>query len=327
VIKAPTATTTGSAVQTVSNVAVFDTTKVNVVPTTASASTTTGALVVGGGVGIGGNVYAGGLISATGNITGNYILGNGALLTGVITSVANINSGNSNVTVVSSGGNVTVGVGGTSNVAVFAATGEYITGVLSASGNVTSGNILTAGLISAGGNITGGNLSVGTGAVTLGSIINANGKGVGNIGSTSNYFNTVFAKATSAQYADVAERYQADAFYDPGTVIVFGGDNEVTQSTQSHDPRIAGVVSTNPAYLMNSGDDRVNSTMVALLGRVPCRVVGTIRKGDLLTSSHIPGVAAKYNIDQYAPGVVVGKALENYSSESPGTIEVVIGRL
>jgi hypothetical protein len=110
-------------------------------------------------------------------------------------------------------------------------------------------------------------------------------------------------------------------------VIVFGGDNEVTQSTQSHDPRIAGVVSTNPAYLMNSGDDRINSTMVALLGRVPCRVVGTIRKGDLLTSSHIPGVAAKYNIDQYAPGVVVGKALENYSSESPGIIEVVIGRL
>jgi hypothetical protein len=84
-------------------------------------------------------------ISTAGNITGGYILGNGALLTGVITSVANINNGTSNVTVVSSGGNVTVGVGGTSNVAVFATTGEYVTGEISASGNVTGGNLITTG--------------------------------------------------------------------------------------------------------------------------------------------------------------------------------------
>jgi len=83
------------------------------------------------------NTNVTGYLSATGNLTGNYILGNGALLTGVITSVANINNGTSNVTVVSSGGNITVGVGGTGNVAVFASTGEYITGLLSASGNVT----------------------------------------------------------------------------------------------------------------------------------------------------------------------------------------------
>jgi hypothetical protein len=85
----------------------------------------------------GGNVLTDGVVSATGNVTGNYFLGNGALLTGVITSVANINNGTSNVTVVSSGGNVTVGVGGTANVAVFDTTGEYVTGVVSASGNVT----------------------------------------------------------------------------------------------------------------------------------------------------------------------------------------------
>ena len=86
-----------------------------------------------------GNILTGGLVSATGNISGNYILGNGALLTGVITSVANINSGTSNVTVVSSGGNVTVGVGGISNIAVFATTGAYITGEVGATGNI-SGN-------------------------------------------------------------------------------------------------------------------------------------------------------------------------------------------
>ena len=108
--------------------------------------------------------YVTGLISATGNIvssgnvSGTYILGNGALLTGVITSVANINLGTSNVTVVSSGGNVTVGVGGTSNVVVWATTGEYVTGLISATGNVIGGNINTGAQVSATGNITGGNI-------------------------------------------------------------------------------------------------------------------------------------------------------------------------
>ena len=121
----------------------------------------------------GGNVLTGGLISAVGNVSGNYILGNGALLTGVITSVANINNGTSNVTVVSSGGNITVGVNGTSNVAVFADTGEYITGVVSASGNVTGGNILTGGLISSTGTITGSSL-LGTVASLSGNITGGN---------------------------------------------------------------------------------------------------------------------------------------------------------
>ena len=80
-----------------------------------------------------------GYLTASGNVTGNYILGNGALLTGVITSVANINSGTSNITVVSPGGDITVGVGGTSNVAVFSSTGQNVTGYLTASGNIKIG--------------------------------------------------------------------------------------------------------------------------------------------------------------------------------------------
>jgi hypothetical protein len=130
----------------------------------------------------GGNVLTGGVVSATGNVTGNYVLGNGALLTGVITSVANINSGTSNVTVVSSGGNITVGVGGTSNVAVFATTGEYVTGVVSASGNVTGGNVLTGGIISSTGNITGGNLSGTSIAGTLTTAAQTNITSVGTLG-------------------------------------------------------------------------------------------------------------------------------------------------
>ena len=116
----------------------------------------------------GGNILTTGFVSATGNVTGNYILGNGALLTGVITSVANINNGNSNVTVVSSGGNVTVGIGGTANVAVFATTGEYVTGVLSASGNITGGNVITAGQVSAVGNVSVGNANAVTWANATG---------------------------------------------------------------------------------------------------------------------------------------------------------------
>jgi len=123
----------------------------------------TGGLVTATGNLIGGNILTAGIVSAIGNVTGNYFIGNGACLTGVETSLANINNGNSNVTVIANS-NVTVNIGGTSNVAVFATTGEYITGLLSASGNITGGNLTTAGLISSTGtitsaaNITGGNI-------------------------------------------------------------------------------------------------------------------------------------------------------------------------
>jgi hypothetical protein len=133
-------------------------------------------------------VVSNGLISAVGNVSGNYILGNGSQLTGISINPSNIASGTSNVQIVSAGGNATVNIGGTSNVAVFATTGEYITGVLSASGNVTGGNILTAGAISATGtlsvsgnttvaNVSAGNISAGN--VTTGGIVSAAGNVTG----------------------------------------------------------------------------------------------------------------------------------------------------
>jgi hypothetical protein len=128
--------------------------------------------------------------------------------------------------------------------------------------------------------------------------------------------------ATSARYADLAENYSSDEDYSPGTVVVFGGDKEITQSTTYMDRRLAGVISTNPAYLMNAGAEGLP---VALQGRVPCKVVGKIEKGDMLVSSAIPGVAAA----TYSPemGTVIGKALENYDSQEVGIIEVVVGRV
>jgi hypothetical protein len=129
----------------------------------------------------------------------------------------------------------------------------------------------------------------------------------------------------NANYADVAERYLADADYPVGTVLVIGGDKEVTQSNTAGQTSIAGTVSENPGVLMNRGLEGEHVAAVALLGRVPCRVVGVINKGDLLMSSDFPGVACK--LENYTPGCVIGKALESYSNNTEGTIEIMVGRL
>lgn len=147
---------------------------------------------------------------------------------------------------------------------------------------------------------------------------------VGNIGSSSSYFNRVFAQTTSAVYADLAENYVADAWYAPGTVLQFGGDYEVTISS-NETTRVAGVVSTAPAYLMSSTLNGANIAPIALQGRVPCRVIGTVSKGDMLTSSDIPGVAKTSTNPKF--GSIIGKSLENFTSNNIGIIEIVVGRL
>ena len=158
----------------------------------------------------------------------------------------------------------------------------------------------------------------------LTAIANGGTNGVGNIGASGAGFNTVFAKSTSAQYADLAENYTSDNKYDPGTVVVFGGSKEVTASITSHDPSVAGVVSTNPAYLMN---DTVDGAAVALQGRVPCRVLGPIAKGDRVVSSDVPGVAERLNMVKYQPGCIIGKSLETIETNTIQIIEVVVGRV
>jgi hypothetical protein len=326
-------------------------------------------------------VFVGNSISAVGNVTGNYILGNGALLTGVITSVANINNGTSNVTVVSSGGNVTVGVGGTGNVAVFSTIGvevsgnvtggnlisttsgqistngnvtggnfftgglivatgnvtggNFVTGGtvsasgnLSAVGNITGGNITTAGLVTATGNITGGNITT-AGILTVNSggaitaIVNGGANATGNIGSSSSYCNQVFATATTALYADLAEKYLADADYEAGTVVSFGGGAEVTMSNSPGDTKIAGVVSQEPAYKMNAGLQGEYAVYVALVGRVPVKVSGPVSPGDLMISDGNGRAVASASPQL---GSVIGKALGS-NQDSNNVIEIVVGRL
>jgi hypothetical protein len=132
--------------------------------------------------------------------------------------------------------------------------------------------------------------------------------------------------ALTAKYADLAEKYVSDKNYVPGTVVVFGGNKEITISSASHDPAIAGVISTNPAYLMNYEADGL-ALSVALQGRVPCRVQGPVAKGDRVVASDLPGVACRMDKALYEPGCIIGKALEDILDDRVVTIEVVVGRV
>ena len=311
----------------------------------------TGLLSASGNV-TGGNILTGGLISAAGNITGGNLILSGAIVDSgqldLQTSAANSNivftpngTGNVNtganlsVTGNVQGGNLrTAGlISATGAITGASVVGGVMTGTsVSVSGAVTGasvvGGVMTGTSLSVSGavngaGITGTSLTVSTGTITGGNIVNANGTGVGNIGSSTVAFNTVFAKATSAQYADLAESYAADAAYAPGTVLIFDGTQEVTIATEPNDVRVAGVISTNPAHVMNAALDVAHVAIVALTGRVPTSVVGTVRKGAMMVSA---GNGASMACATPAMGTVIGKSLENFDGES-GVIEIVVGRL
>jgi hypothetical protein len=307
---------------------------------TVSATTLTGTLSTAAQP----NITSVGTLSSlavTGNITSGNLSGTsivGTLTTAAQTNITSVGTlGSLSVTGNITSGNVSGTRGAFTNVAgtLETAAQTNITSVgtlssLTVTNNITFGGSLidTGALdISTGAN---GNISLspnGTGVVVVNKDIrNGQANGTGNIGASGAAFNTIFAKATSAQYADVAENYRADQTYPVGTVLIFGGDKEVTQSTTNHSTAIAGTVSENPAFIMNTGLESEFVATVALLGRVPCRVIGPVARGDLLVSSHIPGVAQRIGL-HYQPGCVIGKALENYNSAEEGIIEVVVGRL
>lgn len=146
-----------------------------------------------------------------------------------------------------------------------------------------------------------------------------------NMNTTTNY--KFRGTATSAEYADLAERYSADAVYEPGTVVKIGGTHEITQTVVQGDPDVFGIVSTNPAFEMNSGagNDETHP-YVALAGRVPCKVVGKVYKGQRVISCHTPGHAiADPGTGIFDSRVVIGRALENKTDDGAGVIEVVVG--
>ena len=321
-------------------------------PNITSVGTLT-SLSVSGNANIG-NIGTVGLITATGNISGANIVGThygaatgltsipGANVTGEVSyastanavaganvsgavsyattanavAVANV-SGIGNIATINKDGNAsnilygngvfasapTPGVSyGNSNVATFLA--SYGSNTITTTGNISAGNIVlsNASIISA------NNMQLTTGANT----------NAGNI--TGNWTLTSGSKL-EATYADLAEYYEADKHYTPGTVLEFGGEKEVTLA-QDGTTRVAGVVSTNPAYAMNANCKGI-ATAIALQGRVPTKVRGTIHKGDMLVSAG-NGYARPWN--NPAMGTVLGKALENFEGID-GVIEVAIGRL
>jgi hypothetical protein len=146
------------------------------------------------------------------------------------------------------------------------------------------------------------------------------------LGSGSLRYNEVYAvtfqgTASSAQFADLAEKYESDEELEAGTVVCFGGEKEITACEQEAHHSVAGVISTDPAYMMNAGAE---GQYVALTGRVPTKVTGPVAKGDLLVSSSVKGHAKADNNAQ--AGRIIGKAVgSNEAGES--VIEVLVNMM
>ena len=261
-----------------------------------SVAAVSGVSIVASGNVDGGNIQTSGLVSATGNVTsaaniaGTYFIGNGSQLTGLSlgVSVTKFVTGTTEGNIGATNGNINFNVGGVANVVVIDT-------------NTVYANI-----------------------VSVRSIAKTGTNAVGNIGSSSNYFNQVFATATTALYADVAERFEADELLEPGTVVELGGVKEITRSTTDLSENVFGVISTRPAYTMNGGAGEDDThPKVAMTGRVPVKVIGYIKKGDRLVSageglarSAAPGEATAFN--------TIGRALVDKHTPESGTIEAIV---
>jgi hypothetical protein len=283
----------------------------NIIATTRVSGT---SLSVSGNVD-GGNLRTGGLITATGNITvgnvitaivsasgnvsaagniivasGKYFLGDGGLLTNVsaAVSVTKIENGTSKAEINSTGGNLAVTIGGTANVLIVSNNNAFLPNL------TVTNNIFTTS------------------------------NGTGNIGSAANTFNTIFAKATTAQYADVAERFAADEILAPGTVVELGGIKEITKVKADLSEKVFGVISTRAAYLMNgmAGSDDTHPP-VAMTGRVPVVVTGAVHKGDRLVSAG-NGIARAARPGEATAFNVIGRALVDKHNDDLGTIEAIV---
>jgi hypothetical protein len=144
------------------------------------------------------------------------------------------------------------------------------------------------------------------------------------IGSTTKWFNNIYGTAIHAQYADVAERFETDRPYNPGTVVALGGVKEITAAAEELSEEVFGVISTNAAYLMNSaaGSNETHPP-VAVNGRVPVLVIGKIRKGDRLVAAG-NGLARAGSKHELTPWNVIGRALEDKLDSGEGTIEAIV---
>ena len=271
----------------------------------------------------GGNISTGGVLSVTGNAN----VGNIGAAAGVFTTVTGSAAGMTSIPAGNLSGTIPTGVLGNSThyigtTAIALNRGsaaQSLTGITSIDGYAATVSGASQGNITSVGTLT---------SLTTSGTIAPNANGTIDIGTTTARFNNVYGVtfigvSNTAKYADLAEKYTADADYEPGTVLEFGGDAEVTVSTTDASSKVAGVVTTDPAYLMNSHLESAHTAAVALQGRVPCKVIGPVAKGDMMVSAG--NGRARAEADPKI-GSVIGKALEAHA-DGEGVIEVVVGRV
>jgi hypothetical protein len=166
-------------------------------------------------------------------------------------------------------------------------------------------------------------------ALEIGGPVGVIDDNVYDIGAPNSRFKKIYAAnfegiASSAQYADLAERFAADETYTAGTLVALGGTKEITRVIDELSDDVFGVVSTRAAYLMNSaaGNDSTHPP-IAMSGRVPVQVVGRVKKGDRLVSAGngLARAAAKHEI---TPWNVIGRALADKSDSAYGTVEAIV---
>lgn len=273
-----------------------------------TSSSTTGALQVVGGIG------ATGAISLNGQNAGTAIINSGTNLIG------NIGEDGASF--------------GTVHASHFIGNGSQLTGLPAGYSNVQAQAYLTtgAGFVNSTGNLLAQSATFNAltinGNLTIASAYAIPSSNAGaSLGTSASRWNFVYGVngnflSVNANYADLAEKYVADAEIEAGTVVCFGGTAEVAQCDVDHCTRVAGVVSTNPAYLMNDGLGAEHVVSVALVGRVPCKVKGPVGKGDMMVSAG--NGHARAEADPKV-GAVIGKALENFDGDE-GIIEVVVGK-
>jgi hypothetical protein len=220
-----------------------------------------------------------------------------------------------NNTSISITNNAGLTVGSSSNGRLLCASNDVILRNLTPTGNISLQNSAATTIL---------NINTNTNTVGVTGITNLNANGVGNIGSQSTVFNTVFATATTALYADVAERFHADETLMPGTVVELGGPNEITISRSELSENVFGVISTRAAYLMNAGAGTdATHPPVAMTGRVPVRVIGEIRKGDRLVSAG-GGLARAATRSEITALNVIGRSLQDKLDAAEGVIEAIV---
>ena len=295
------------------------------------------------GANISGTHYgaATGLTSIPGaNVSGTVANATYAVTSGTANSVAVANvSGIGNIATINKDGNasnvlygngvfaaVTGGNGTYSDSNVVTLLSAYGSNTISTTGNITGGNVIASNFVGTGNGSptinSSGSLSISaTSGVTINNLVSLSTGANTTAGNITGNFTLTTGSRLQATYADLAEYYEADAHYAPGTVLEFGGDKEVTLA-EDGTTRVAGVVSTNPAYAMNANCQGI-AVAIALQGRVPTKVRGTIHKGDMMVSGG-NGFAKPSASPQM--GTIIGKALENFDGVE-GIIEIAIGRL